>query len=382
MRFGVFVHWGLYSVAAKGEWQMLVERWSREEYEEAFLHQFNPDKECVKEWVAAAKSAGAEYMVFTTRHHDGFSLYDSKASIGNFTSVNSPAKHDFVADFVKEVREAGMKVGLYYSLADWRIHSHSKGDLITENMDALRTQANEQIRELLTNYGKIDILWYDGPFGYDEDGILWGKEWPTWNPVELNAMVRQLQPGIAINNRSGTPEDFGTPEQHIIAESGGRMWEACMTMNDSWGYHRWDDHWKSAADLINNIITCGVGGGSYLLNIGPKADGSVPTESKERLAAIGAWRKSYGDVLKAITESRPNSGYPVVRNSDTMFVFQRNWPGSTLRVMNVPWKLSQAWLVKSGKPVTMTQQGDFVSFSGMPDEPEDPYCTVIAAKID
>lgn len=382
MRFGVFVHWGLYSIPAKGEWLMMVERWSPDEYKEAFLHDFNPNKDCVKDWVAAAKSAGAEYMVLTTRHHDGFCLFDSKASIGGFTSVNSPAKHDFVADFVREVREARMKVGLYYSLADWRIHSHSKGELIETNMEALRSQAKEQIRELLTDYGKIDILWYDGPFGYDEKDILWGKEWPTWHPEELNAMVRDLQPGIVINNRSGTPEDFGTPEQHITPETGGRMWEACMTINDNWGFHKWDDHWKSSADLINNVITCGVGGGSYLLNIGPEADGSVPQPSLERLADIGTWRKSYGDLLRGITELRPNGGYPVVRNHDTMLVFQRNWPGSTLRVINVPWKVSRAWLAKSGKPVSVRQEDDLVYFSGMPETPEDPFCTVIAAQID
>jgi len=382
LRFGVFVHWGLYSIPAKGEWQMMVERWSREEYENAFFHQFNPKKDCVKDWVAAADSAGAEYMVLTTRHHDGFCLYDSKASIGGFTSVNSPAKHDFVADFVREVRDAGMKVGLYYSLADWRILTHSNGELIEKNMEDLRTQAREQLRELMTGYGKIDILWYDGPFGYDENDILWGKEWPSWNPVELNAMVRELQPGIAINNRSGTPEDFGTPEQHITPETGGRMWEACMTMNDNWGYHLWDDHWKSTADLIDNIIKCGVAGGSYLLNIGPRADGTVPQPSAKRLAEIGAWRSAYGDALRGVSDSYASVGYPVARNADTMFVFQRNWPGATLRVKRVPWKVSKAWLVKSGKPVDVVQDDDLVSFSGMPVDPEDPFCTVIAASIE
>lgn len=381
IRFGVFVHWGLYSIPAKGEWLMMVERWSPEEYAETFLPQFSPRKDCVKDWVAAAKSAGAEYMVFTTRHHDGFCLFDSKASIGGFTSTNSPAQHDFVADFVREVREAGMKVGLYYSLADWRIHSHSKSEMIVENMDALRTQAREQIRELLTGYGKIDILWYDGPFGYDEKGILWGKEWPNWHPEELNAMVRELQPDIAINNRSGTPEDFGTPEQHITPETGGRMWEACMTMNDSWGYHRHDDHWKSTADLISNIVQCGTGGGSYLLNIGPMADGSVPQPSLDRLAEIGAWRRAYGEALRGVELVHATNGYPVARRENTAYILNRNWPGSTLRLTHVPFKLSRAWMVKTGRPVDVRQEDDLVYFTGMPDDPEDPYCTVIAAEI-
>lgn len=380
LRLGIFVHWGLYSIPAKGEWLMMVERWGGQEYTDAFLPRFKPSPGCVKTWVEAAKSAGAEYMVFTTRHHDGFCLFDSKASIGDFTSVNSPAQHDFVADFVNEVRDAGMKVGLYYSLADWRVHSHSKGVLIDENMDLLRKQAKDQIRELMTNYGKIDILWYDGPFGYDEKGILWGKEWPSWDPEEMNAMVRELQPGIAINNRSGTPEDFGTPEQHITPEAEGRMWEACMTMNDSWGYHRWDSNWKSTSDLIRSIVTCGIGGGSYLLNIGPKADGKVPVQSLERLAQIGEWMGQHGSILRGCTRVNIH-GANAVRKDDTLYVFSRNWCGSELRLTHVPWNLRDARMWKSGRPVDLKQAGDLVFLSQMPEEPEDRYCTVIAASV-
>lgn len=380
LRFGIFVHWGLYSIPAKGEWLMMVERYSPDEYLR-FLPRFTPRKDCVKDWVSAARSAGAEYMVFTTRHHDGFCLFDSKASIGGFTSAKSPARHDFVADFVKEVRAAGMKVGLYYSLADWRIHTHSQGEMIPENMQALRAQAREQVRELLTNYGKIDILWYDGPFGYDEQGILWGKEWPTWDPEEMNAMARGLQPDIAINNRSGTPEDFGTPEQHITPESTGRMWEACMTMNDHWSYHAWDFHWKSAADLVNNIVTCGTQGGSYLLNIGPMADGSVPMASRERLARVGKWMRDYGDLLKGCARIDTRSGQPVVRRGNTLYLFQRSWPGPELRFTHCPFRLGKGWMVKSGRPIAVSQEADVVRLSNLGEWPEDDLCSVIAAEI-
>lgn len=383
LRLGIFVHWGLYSVPAKGEWLMMVERWSAEEYKDAFLSKFNPRKDCVKDWVSAAKSAGAEYMVFTTRHHDGFCLYDSKASVGNFTSMNSPAQHDFVADFTREVRDAGMRVGLYYSLSDWRIHTHSKGQMIPENMELLRKQAKDQVREILSNYGKIDMLWWDGVFGYDETGIRWGKEHPSWGPEELNGMARELQPDIAINNRCGTPEDFGTPEQHITPEGQNRMWEACMTMNDTWGYHKWDNHWKSTANLIDNIVECGVGGGSYLLNIGPMSDGSVPEASRERLAQIGRWRADYGEILRGCKNvGIPIPGCLAVRKDNTVYFFLRNWPGSELRVTHIPWKLKDAFLVKSGTSVQLTQNGDAVRFAGMPEWPEDDYCSILAANVE
>lgn len=385
LRFGVFVHWGLYAIPAKGEWLMMLERWSPEEYTDAFVPQFNPRKDCIKEWVAAAKDAGAEYMVFTTRHHDGFCLFDSKASIGDFTSMNSPAQHDFVADFAREVRAAGMKVGFYYSLADWRIKPYRNGvrDLEADRM--LADQAHAQIRELMTNYGKVDILWYDGAFGYDEKSICWGEQYfPSWRPQELNAMVRELQPDIAINDRSGVPEDFSTPEQHITAAEPGRMWESCMTMNESWGYHRWDNIWKSTSQLIINLVTCASGKGSYLLNIGPMADGSVPGPSKERLAQIGDWMRAYGETIH---DAEPVSlfipGFPffAFKKDGILYVHVNRWGGSEMRFYGCPGQVDGGYMVKSGAPVTTRQVDDLVYLSGMPDAPEDEFDTLVALRF-
>ena len=385
IRFGVFVHWGLYAIPAKGEWMMLLERWSPEEYTSAFLPQFNPKKSAVQEWVAAAKDAGAEYMVFTTRHHDGFCLFDSKASIGDFTSMNSPARRDFVAEYAQAVREAGMKVGFYYSLADWRVKSHSAGQPVPEAQARLQKQAMEQVRELMTNYGQVDILWYDGAFGYDEKGICWGTMGADWKAAEMNAMARELQPGIAINDRSGVPEDFSTPEQHITAPTeSGRAWESCMTMNDNWGFHRWDDNWKPTKQLIGNLTQCSSGGGSYLLNIGPTADGSVPEPALERLSEMGKWMRVHGHTLHGESVPLLIKGwpFPALKKDGVLYIHVRNWFGGELRFGYCPVAVKEAYMLKSGTRVEFKQQDDFVSLSGLPDAPEDAYDTVIALRVE
>lgn len=378
LRFGVFVHWGLYSIAARGEWLMMIERWSNEEYAE-LVKEFHPREDAARLWVDAASQAQAEYMVMTTRHHDGFCLFDS--SVSEFSSVNSPAKRDYVADYVRACRNAGMKVGLYYSLADWRIPTHRGDELIPENMERLRTQVREQVRELLTNYGKIDILWYDGAFSYNEKGIRWGGDNADWKTGEVNALARKLQPGIAINNRSGTPEDFSTPEQHIQAAEPGRAWEACMTMNDSWGYHAGDHNWKAPYELIHNIVTCSSGGGSYLLNIGPKADGSVPEESKDRLRVIGEWLRAYGGTIHGAEGVATPCGFPMMRKGNTLYLHQFLWRGPEMRFTHCPGTVRRAWLVKSGAEAQFTQNGDVVFLSGLPEAPEDPVDTVIAVEL-
>ncbi|UCD30582.1 MAG: alpha-L-fucosidase, partial [Planctomycetota bacterium] len=175
-RFGVFVHWGLYSIPAVGEWTLLNQHIPFQEYRK-LADQFNPKDFNPKSWVKLAKQAGAQYMVLTSRHHDGFSLFDSQVS--DFTSTKTAAGRDFVAEYCKACRDAGLKVGLYYSLTDWRFPTHRKEKLINKAMGQMRSYVREQIRELCTNYGKIDILWYDGPFGLDERGITWKRKWPN-----------------------------------------------------------------------------------------------------------------------------------------------------------------------------------------------------------
>ena len=197
--------------------------------------QFKPRKFGADAWAQLAKEAGAKYMVLTTRHHDGFCLFDSKASMDDFTSVRSAAGRDFVAEYVEAVRRAGLKVGFYYSWLDWRFPGYFDVKGNPKSAKAMVAQAHAQIEELMTNYGKIDILWYDGGWvpGLQGDEIA-----EFWGAKKVNAMLRKLQPHIIINNRSGLPEDLDTPEQHVTASAAGRGWESCMTMGDScgWGY--------------------------------------------------------------------------------------------------------------------------------------------------
>ncbi|MCX8183670.1 MAG: alpha-L-fucosidase, partial [Crenarchaeota archaeon] len=214
-RFGMFIHWGLYAIPARGEWVMYCERIPKNEYAR-LAQKFNPKRFDADKWVELAKQAGARYMVLTTRHHDGFCLWDS--SVSDFTSVKTAARRDFVAEYVEACRKAGMRIGFYYSLLDWRWPAYWDGpEKNPEGWKEFRNYVHAQVRELLTNYGKIDILWYDGGWPHSPDA--WGSE-------QLNAMVRSLQPEIIINNRSGLPGDFDTPEQRI--EVSHRPWEACM----------------------------------------------------------------------------------------------------------------------------------------------------------
>ena len=272
-KFGMFIHWGVYSIPARGEWVRFNERIPENEYRK-FADIFNPEEYNPYEWATIAKQAGMKYVVLTTRHHDGFSLFDSKVS--DFTAPKTGCGRDLIKEYVEGVRKAGLKVGFYYSLLDWRYKAYFLGPEKDPNgWDNFVNYVHTQVKELMSNYGKIDILWYDGGWPYTAE---------QWKSEELNNMVRNLQPEIIINNRSGLPEDFDTPEQKIPGafpnpEIPERDWESCMTLNDHWGYCENDNNWKTPSEIIWNLATCCAGGGNYLLNVGPKPDGTIPEES-------------------------------------------------------------------------------------------------------
>ena len=221
---------------------MLKERIPKAEYAK-LADRFRPGKFDAHEWVKIAREAGMRYMVLTTRHHDGFSLFDSQVS--DFTSVKTAAKRDFIGEYVEACRNAGMPVGFYYSLLDWRWPAYWDGPKKDpEGWKEVRDYVHSQVRELMTNYGKIDILWYDGS---------WPHSAEDWEAQKLNEMVRSLQPGIIINNRSGIPGDLETPEQRIQGHE--RPWETCMTMDDLWwGYHPGDANVKSPTQLVRTLV--------------------------------------------------------------------------------------------------------------------------------
>lgn len=287
-RFGMFVHFGLYSAIGRHEWVMSMEGIDKEEYE-TYANQFLPKEGCCQEWAKLAKAAGMKYIVLTTRHHEGFSLWDSK--VNPFNSVNYGCHRDIVKEFVQAARAEGLKVGFYSSIMDWH---HPDGAACAHDLAARRRFLDyiEALNtELLTNYGKIDILWYDvaQPMETAEQ----------WDSLARNQRLRALQPDIIINDRSRLPEDFGTPEGKIRVLD--RDWEACMTFNDiSWGYLDQQQilpYAYSAQRIIRMLNQCACNGGNLLLNIGPHADGSIPTDAIKPLTEVGKWLEKNGEAV-------------------------------------------------------------------------------------
>ena len=278
-RFGMFIHWGVYSVEGRGEWIMYQEHIPYPEYKE-LAQKFQPKFYKPEQWVALAKEAGMKYIILTTRHHDGYCLFDSRVS--DFTTMKVGPRKDLLAEFAAACHKAGMKMGFYYSLQDWHFPSvlpqgYPKSSDITE---PLVKQAHEQIRELLTNYGKVDILWFDGMIPGDTN---------VWRSRDLTRMARQLQPGILINDRAGTDADFLTPENVVTAHN--QPWESCYTMNRTWGYAPNDINYKPVAELIRLLTSCASQGGNFLLNVSPDGEGRIPANQVKSLKAIGNWMK-------------------------------------------------------------------------------------------
>ncbi len=320
-RFGMFIHWGLYSIPARGEWIRSYERITKEDYMQYF-DEFNPTDYDPRAWARAAKEAGMKYVVLTAKHHDGFCLFDSKYT--DFKSTNTKCGRDLVAEYVEAVRAEGLKVGLYFTLIDWyhedyphysdRIHPMRENpDYKDDNrhFENYVEYMHNQIREICTNYGKIDLMWFD--FSYDD------MEGEKWQATKLINMVRELQPGVIIDNRlevnsEGSSSlakcdpkpyhgDFVTPEQMIPpngiqdVEGNDMVWEACVTMNNNWGYHATDRFFKPASMLIKKLVECVSKGGNMILNVGPDAKGRIPDESMKILRDIGTWMKKNGDSI-------------------------------------------------------------------------------------
>lgn len=318
-RFGMFIHWGLYAIPARGEWVRSVERIPKEDYM-PYFEEFNPVDFDPKKWARAAKEAGMQYAVLTAKHHDGFCLFDSQYT--DFKSTNTKCGRDIVKEYTEAMRAEGLKVGLYFSLLDWYHEDYPHyGDLNhpmrddpsygNENRDFDRyvTFLHNQVREICTNYGKIDVLWFDFSYGEGENAMRGEK----WRATELVDMVRTLQPGVIIDNRlevsgegfgslwEGNPTpyhgDFVSPEQIIppngLQDKNGRdlAWEACITMNNNWGYSRNDKFFKPSSMLIKKLVECVSKGGNLLLNVGPDARGNIPKESLAILSDIGDWMK-------------------------------------------------------------------------------------------
>lgn len=392
-RFGMFIHWGLYSILARGEWVMLLERIPKEEYRK-LAQKFNPTKFSADKWAKLAKDAGMRYMVFTTRHHDGFCLFDSKVS--DFTSVKTAAKRDFVAPYVKACRKAGLKVGFYYSLLDWRFPGYFDREKFPESFKAMVNQLHEQVKELMSNYGKIDYLFYDGEWipGVETKRTLKDQEESSeiahlWRAKELNTMVRQLQPDIIINNRSGLSEDVDTPEQYVLASKEGRCWESCMTIGDSrgWGYIKNNPNLKTTVQLIQYLVTAASGGGNYLLNVGPKPDGIIQQELVVRLKEIGKWMRVNGESIYGSEKIPPGFGGGIVgittAKENTAYFHIFRWPGETVTITSIKNNVLSAKILTTGKKIKFEKKDNgILILRGLPKNPPDKYDTVIQVELE
>jgi alpha-L-fucosidase len=377
-RFGMFIHWGLYSQAARHEWVKKNERMTNEEYQKYF-EQFNPDLYNPSEWAKMAKAAGMKYAVITSKHHEGFCLFDSKFT--DYKATNTPVRKDLLKEWVNAFRAEGLKVGFYYSLLDWhhpdytidRNHPQSAGtdqeyDALNKgrDMNRYRQYLKDQVREVLTNYGKIDIIWLDFSFPNNPHG----KSRKDWDSENLLRMVRELQPGIIVNDRLDLDDvdggwDFKSPEQYKPREwvqvNGKKVpWEACQTFSGSWGYYRDEMSWKDNKQLIELLVETVSKGGNLLLNVGPTARGTIDSRAQDRLAAIGGWMKVNSRSVYGCTQAPPefkappNSLLTYNPTAKRLYVHLLDWPMDQITLEGYAGKVRYAQFLHDASEIIMT----------------------------
>ena len=413
-KFGMFIHWGVYSVPAGyyhdkpvagiGEWIMNKGKIPMAEYQQ-FAKEFNPIKFDAQAWVMAAKAAGMKYIVITSKHHDGFAMFDSKASPWNIVQA-SPYGKDPLKDLAAACRDNQVKLGFYYSQAqDWNNGGAAAGgkwDPAQEHSmdDYIDKIAVPQVKEILSNYGEFPaVLWWDTPRDMNKD-----------RAQKLYDAVQALRPNMIMNNRlgGGFKGDTETPEQKIPAKGfPGRDWETCMTLNNTWGFKRDDNNWKSTQTLIRNLCDIASKGGNYLLNVGPTSEGLIPQPSLERLAEVGVWMKingeaiygttatPFGSELGAAVKAKDGYGHETTVSSGNdwrctskpgkIYVEIFNWPASQkLELPGLQSKVTNAYLLADHKKVETESSATGVTLNlpaNAPDKIASVVCVELADKI-
>ena len=371
-RFGMFIHWGLYAMPARHEWVKQREEMTDEQYE-PFFRRFNPRRFDPGRWADLAAAAGMKYMVITSKHHDGFCLWDTQQT--DYKATNTPWGEDLLAEVVVAFRKRGLKVGFYYSLIDWhhpdftidRIHAlrnHPEREQLNVGRDMRRYRAymKEQVRELLTNFGKIDIIWYD--FSYP--GVD-GKGRDDWDSAGLEALSRSLQPDIIINNRLDLPDsaDIYTPEQfqprgwvHVDGEP--VVWETCQTFSGSWGYHRDEMTWKSAGQLIRMLVNTVATGGNLLMNVGPTAMGELDARAVAALEVYRDWMSAHSEAIYGCTQSAYAAPQDcrLTQNGDALYCHIFAYPFKHLFVDGIGAALDYAEFLHDGSEIHFTVDAD------------------------
>jgi alpha-L-fucosidase len=380
-RFGMFVHWGLYSQLGRHEWAMNRERIPVKDYEK-LANTWDVKRRPAREWARLAKKAGMKYMVMTTKHHEGFCLWDTKMT--DYNAVQHSPGRDLVKEYVEACREFGLKIGFYYSLMDWH---HPDGARCAKNEKARRRFIDFThgcVHELMTNYGKIDILWYD---------VAWPlNSAKAWESRKMNRMVRKLQPHIIINDRSHLLEDFGTPEENIYVMAEGRAWESCMTFNGAWGYMPYapPEDWHTVRAVLMMLRQATAGNGNLLLNIGPAPDGSVPEEAVKRLVPTGKWlalnkEAVYGNLDRSehCEKFLDWSGIGQwTRKGKTAYFWCSRWPGSEIAIGGLRSRLKKASILATGKKVKFSQNGERIVLKGLPKANPDKIARITVFKLE
>jgi len=391
---GLFIHWGLYSLLGHGEWAQWREDIHPLEYAK-LADKFNPRKFNAKTWAKLARDMGARYVVLTTRHHDGFSLWDSYVS--EYTSMKTAAKRDFVAEYVNAMRNEGLKVGLYYSLMDWSWPvfnmKHAEKDPLAWQKFAEKGPAydpkgwkvfvkyvHEQVRELMSNYGKIDLLFYDGG---------WNQTAAQWQSRKLNSMVRSLQPQILINDRAVTREDYTTPENEIPLHLEPRKapWEVCYCVNDTWGHIPSDKNYKTARQCIHSLLRVRSAGGNLILNAEPKGNGAMTVQFTKIMQHLGQWIKKNGESiyncrLAAMADhatgffSQPGLVTANPAKNRAYYHILR-WLGGNEHCVKIDAQITSAKFLHDGRKLNFSRKGRMICFHDLPDKSPDNVDTVI-----
>jgi alpha-L-fucosidase len=375
-RFGLFVHWGLYALPARHEWVKARERLTDAHYQRYF-DQFDPDLYDPTAWARAAVDAGMRYAVLTSKHHDGFCLWDSQLT--DYKATNTPARRDLLREFVDAFRAAGLRIGFYHSLIDWHHPEFPVDGLHPQREDRAFIEATRgrdiakyaeylhgQVRELLTEYGKIDILWLDFSYSNRLMGEFAGKGKADWQSERLIALARELQPGVLINNRAEIAQDFVTPEQfqpRRWLEVDGRpvLWEACQTLNGSWGYDRDNLDWKSPALLLRMLVDTVSKGGNLLLNVGPTARGEFDDRALATLREIGAWTRRHGRAIYGASQSEyalpPGVDGRLTQRGDRLYLHLFAWPFKHVHLDGLVGKVAYAQLLNDGSEIRFLEGG-------------------------
>ena len=345
--YGLFIHYGTYSTLGRGEWALFHERMTPEEYFAQTLPGFKPKKGCAKEWIQLAVRGGMKYAVLTTRHHEGYFIGD-----------------ELLKEFVEACRENGLGVGFYYSVADWSDPGYCAGPADKEGWEKFVVRTHKQIKEIMSNYGKIDYLFYDGC-----------PPPATWRLPELHKEIRAMQPEMLIC-RCEEDTDLKSCEGHSNG-SPDNLWESCYTLNDSWGYVISDNNWKSPERIINMLTTNRHNGGNLLLNVGPMADGTVQQEAIDIISKVGDWLKVHGEAVYDIVphpfayhDQRISTG-----KGTTAYIRINRWHGNTELTTGIGNKVKSITLMENGQPMPYKQEGEklWIDFTGFENNRPYPY---------